>query len=385
MSDSSSNSATNMVNLYSKRLKEVNFNEKLTNFRAKLDQWQKESHRLIDEYYQRKLNEFQTNCNEQYSKIQTEILQLQDEPENTDQRTARITSLDNQLNDLEQTSFEVHLRSLIIPENSITIQKEFHLPQIPNNYSKIPYTATSSSAIASNREYLLMHQDPYVLYLDQDFKIVKQLFWPYGWIRDMCWSTTLNSFILITDNQIYFINNQFEINPASKQDIQQIWFSCTCSNEFLFLSTCQWGSLIYQFKLESSLNLIQQWKPPLTCQDYEGINDIQCNQENLALMIKNPREHTKRIELKSFKTFSTLWSLQLSIGPNIRLFTCCSINTNEWLVVDGTNCHIYQISKDGQFKNSIACPAVPYRANLFASNILAISVENDLNLYRIAV
>lgn len=392
MNDSSTNSDQNMVNLYNMRLKELNLNEKLTNLREKLDQWQKDSHRIIDEYYQRKLNEFnsstdeiQTNFNEQRSIIQTQINQLQNQQENHEQRTAIANSIENHFSDIEQISFDIHLRPLIIPENSITIEKEFHLPKMLNDCSKIFYTNSSSSAIASNQEYLLMHQDPYLLLLDQDFKIVKQQFWSYGWIRDMCWSSTLNSFILITNNQTFFINNQFEISSPVQHNFQQCWFSCTTSNDSLFLSTCQWGSSIYQFNLEPSLNLIQEYKPPLTCESYEGINDIQYNQENLALMIKNPREHKKRIELKSFKTFSTIWSLELSIGQNIRLFTCCPINTNEWLVVDGTNCRIYQISKDGKFKNDITYSSVPYRANIFASNILAIAAENDLNLYRIAV
>jgi hypothetical protein len=100
-------------------------------------------------------------------------------------------------------------------------------------------------------------------------------------------------------------------------------------------------------------------------------------------MIKDPKEHKKRMELKSIKTFSTIWSLELSVGTNIRLFTCCPINYNEWLVIDGTNSRIYQVTKDGKFKTDIHYHSIPYRANLFNSNILAISAENDLNLFHI--
>jgi outer membrane protein assembly factor BamB len=88
------------------------------------------------------------------------------------------------------------------------------------------------------------------------------------------------------------------------------------------------------------------------------------------------------MELKLTETFTTIWSLELSVGSNIRLFSCCPINYNEWLVIDGTNSQIYHITKDGKFKNNIRYDSVPYRANLFNSNTLAISTEYNLKLCR---
>ena len=211
----------------------------------------------------------------------------------------------------------------------------------------------SSSAIASNEQYLLMHQDPYLCLIDQDSKIIKQNFWNNGWIRDMCWSSTLYRFIIITNDNIYFVNEKLEYIRLLKENIKQIWFSCTCSDESLYLSTCEWGSSIYELNLLSPIDLVQQWKSPLICQNYEGINDIKYNNETLALMIKDPKENKKRMELKSIKTFETIWLLELSVGSNIRLFTCCPINYNEWLIIDGTNSQIYHITKDGKFKTNI--------------------------------
>jgi hypothetical protein len=200
----------------------------------------------------------------------------------------------------------------------------------------------------------------------------------------MCWSNKLQCFIVITSNCIYFVNDKLQYFIPIQENIKQNWFSSTCSEEFLYLSTCQWGSSIFQLNLTSPIDIVEQWKTPLTCEDYEGINDIKYNNETLALMIKNPKENKKRMDLKSIKTFSTNWSLELSLGPNIRLFTCCPINFNEWLVIDGTNSHIYQITEDGKYQQNIPYPSIPYRANFFNSNILAISSEYDLNLYPIS-
>jgi len=378
-----------MVNLYNSRLKDSNIDENINNAHQKLDQWREECHKKIEELYQKKLEELNSYINqlkpeyeEKKTRVQRNISQLNDQ-QNIDLRQTTIHSIEQDLNDIEQTSLQIHIRPLHINDNYIYIEKEFDFRKFSSNFSKFFYVEESSSAIASNEQYLLMHQYPYLCLIDQDSKLIKQNFWPNGWIRDMCWSKTLSCFIIITDNNIYFVGTNLQYSSPLEEDIKQFWFSCTCSDEFLYLSTCEWGSSIYQLSLSSSIDFIHQWKPPLTCENYEGINDIKYNNEKLALMIKDPKENKKRMELKIAKTFLTIWSLELSIGSNIRLFTCCPINFNEWLVIDGTNSRIYQITKDGTFKNNIHYNSVPYRANLFNSNILAISAEYDLSLHQI--
>jgi hypothetical protein len=380
MVDSALNPDNNMVNLYNSRLREFSLDEKISATREQLNQWRGECHKTIDEFYERKLqelnnyiDEFRSQYEEKKAKIQTKI---------NDQQS--IDSIEQDLNDIEQTSLQIHLRSLTIDENYFSIEKEFQISNFKQDLStSFLYLSESSSAIASNERYLLMHQFPYLSLINQDSKITKLNLWSYGWIRDMCWSKILQCFIVITTNNIYFVNENLEYYSPLQENIKQNWFSLTCSDEFIYLSTCQWGSSIFQINLTPPIDLIEQWKSPLTCQDYEGINDIKYNNQTLALMIKDPKEHKKRMELKSIKTFSTIWSLELSVGTNIRLFTCCPINYNEWLVIDGTNSRIYQVTKDGKFKTDIHYHSIPYRANLFNSNILAISAENDLNLFHI--
>jgi hypothetical protein len=386
MIDSQSNSENNMVNLYNSRLKEVHINETINTARQKLDQWRDECNQIINEFYQRKLNElnsyidqFKTQYEEKKTRVETNISQLKDQQ---DQDLIK-KEIEKDLNDIEQITLQIHLRQLNINDDYFYIEKEFDFGKILSNDSKFLYTNESSSAIASSERYLLMHQFPYLNLIDQDSKIIKQNFWTNGWIRDMCWSKTLQRFIIITVNNIYFVNEKLESCSPLIGDIKQNWFSCTCSDECLYLSTCEWGSSIYQFNLSSPLEVIKHWKSPSTCETYEGINDIKYNNQTIALMIKDPKENKKRMELKSIKTFKTIWLLELSVGSNIRLFTCCPINYNQWLVIDGTNSQIYLITKDGKFKNNIHFNSIPYRANLFNSNLLAISAEYDLNLCQI--
>ncbi|CAF0989409.1 unnamed protein product [Rotaria sp. Silwood1] len=396
MSNLQLDSNDNMVNLYNKRLKDININDICNGTLRELTQWRDDCHKQIDEIYQRKSEELdiyikkiKSTYEEKKINVQTNIHQLNEEnkknTENNDIIKTIIQSIEQDLNDIEQLSIKINTRLLTIDDSYVHIEKEFNFENLSSNYSKFNYSTTSSSALASNKEFLLMHQSPNLCLIDRDCKIVKQNVWPHDWIRDMCWSETWKCFIIITTNDIYCINEILEYSTSLIDVVKQVWFSCTCSNQSLYLSTCEWGSSIFQFNLLPSFTLIKQWEPPLTCEKDDGINDIKCNNETLALMINDSKTHQKRMELKSTETFDTIWLLHLSIGSDIRLFTCCLINYNEWLAVDGTNSHVYHISKDGKFKTNIKYPSTPYRANLLSSNILAISAEEHLNLYRFSI
>ncbi|CAF4271217.1 unnamed protein product [Rotaria sp. Silwood2] len=396
MINSQLDSNDDMVNLFMKRLKDFNIDNITNDTYGKLSQWRDDCHKKIDEIYQRKFDELNVYINEIKSayeekkiNVQKNILQLNDQnktnKENNDLIKTMIQYIEQDLNDIEQISIKINIRSLTIDNSYVHIEREFNFKNFSLDYPKFNYSIESSSALASNEQFLLMHQYPYLCLIDRDSKIVKQNLWSYGWIRDMCWSKTLNCFIIITTNDIYFVNEMLQYRTPSKDFVKQVWFSCTCSNQSLYLSTCEWGSSIFEFNFLPSLQFNNQWKPPLTCAEYDGINDIQYNNETLALMINDPVKHKKRMELKSTKTFNTIWLIDLSVGTDIRLFTCCPINYNEWLVADGTNSQIYHITNNGKFKNNLSYNSIPYRANLFSSNILAISAEDYLNLHRFSI
>lgn len=393
MINSQSDSDDNMVNLYNSRLKAFNIDEIVNDTHNKLDQWRNDCHKIIEDFYQQKLQDLNSYIDEaknQYEikkqHVQSNLNLLKEQQhkneENKDLIKFTISSIERDLSEIEQTSIQINLRPLVLDNDYFHIEKEFTLRNISMDCPKFVYTELSSSAVASNDRFLLMHQYPYLSLIDHDSKIVKQNSWTYGWIRDMCWSSTLHCFIIITANNIYITDEQ-AVSISLIKSLQQPWFSCTCSDKSLYLSTCEWGSSIFELSLSPSFDIVNQWKSPLTCGNDEGINDIKYNKTTIALMIKDSKEHKKRMDLKSTETFNTIWSFQLSIGPNIRLFTCCSLKYNEWLLIDGTDSHIYHVTTNGKVKNNLQYNTVPYRAHLFGSNILAISAEFDLNLHKI--
>ncbi|CAF0851818.1 unnamed protein product [Adineta steineri] len=388
------NSNDNIVNLYNVRLEAFNIDQITLNAQTKLKQWHAESVKTINDIYQRKSQELTSYLDEaknQYEEkkltIQSNLNQLKDQHEiNEENIPAKliIRSIEQDLDDIEQLCKQINVRPLTIDDSYFHIEKRFSIRNSLQTPSTFGYSQISSSAIASSDKFLLIHQNPYLCLIDRDCRMVRQDLWNHDWIRDMCWSSTLCCFIIITIKDIYIIHEKNLLVAPFKEQFNETWFSCTCSDKSLYLSTCEWGSSIYELSLGSSMDLIKQWKSPFTCKSGEGIHDIKCNNETLALMIKDGRESTRRMELKLISTFTTLWSLPLGAAHNLRLFTCCPLKHNEWLVIDGVESNIYHITKQGKSKDNIHYPSVPYRANLFGSNILAIAAEDNLNLHRIS-
>ncbi|CAF4594858.1 unnamed protein product, partial [Rotaria sp. Silwood2] len=158
----------------------------------------------------------------------------------------------------------------------------------------------------------------------------------------------------------------------------------TCSDTVLFACTNEGASSIMEFTLFPAIELIKEWKYPLTCTKDEIINDIIYNNENLALMVKNKFEKSLRIELRYAQTLYRIWALQLDVKCVQKIpFRCCSLTCNEWLIVDYETERLLQITKDGQLKTAIEYNPTPLRAILFDINKLAISTEGGVNLHTI--
>jgi hypothetical protein len=221
---------------------------------------------------------------------------------------------------------------------------------------------------------------------DIDLTLVKQSPWEHRGIRDMCWSSTLNSFIIISSKLKLFLVNE---NLTSIEVIETIekknWLTCRCSDATLFLSTNERGSKIYAFSLLSSFHLIKQWKSPQSCKSNEIICNITYNNETLALIIEHISNNKVRIELRSSTTLERFWSLPLNIKGVLggMVYRVCPLRCDEWLVMDHNTSRLLHISKDGELKTTCAYTSVPYNGVLFGSNILAIKATKCVNFYRV--
>jgi hypothetical protein len=126
--------------------------------------------------------------------------------------------------------------------------------------------------------------------------------------------------------------------------------SCTCSDKKLYVTVWETGSSIIEFDFTpTSIKFVEQWQSSITCSEQEIIHDIAYNNNTLALVIKDKTSKTVNMELRSSQTLERLWLCQLNIkSSNIFKFHCCSLNYNEWLMVDYENQQLLHVNHNGK-------------------------------------
>jgi hypothetical protein len=391
------NPLVDQINTLGDRLKAVNVESKIANARQKLEEWRIESHQKIEHFFKQKCQELDRQITgkiykqrEEISRIQSKIAEFIREQQTTrrnlDLLTSTIDDLKREVDKIEQSSFNIRRESLAINDNMVTIEElgkhKFDLSNLQPVYKTIK-NPNSSVPVASNDHVLLMHYEPNLCLVDRTLTIVKQGLWNNARIDDMCWSSVLDRFIVIREGNLFLVD-------PSKLSIEEIsivpeekWFSCTCSDRSLYLSTNSFGSSITEYSLPPTIQLIRRWKSPDTCEKDEHINNMRYNNERLALLVAKPHNETVHIELRTSKTLQRLWSLRLNIR-NVQNypFYFCLINEDEWLVADHENSRFIHITSDGKMKEMRAYNSVPWYPCMFGSDILAVATDDSIKFHK---
>ena len=394
------------INTLDNELSALDVDEIINKCRQKLDKWRHDSHKEIDRFYEEKCRELQQRCVQQVNEKRKKIHQLklktneliQEQEATYDDISsfrATINDVKREVNRYEENGILVDARPLVINNNLICIEEwtsnEIDISTLSSLfYRTIDCSNDDWPVLTSNNRYLLLDQYPNLCLIDKECTIIKQCPWEYDRIPDMCWSSPLNYFIIITNKDGVFLINE---NLTSIKSIETIekkqWLSCTCSNASLFLTTNDGNSGIFQFNLLQSFHLIKQWKSPQICNSDEFVHNIAYNNGTLALLkshqwYKYQSTKTVHIEVRSSLTFDQLWSLSLDITHHgERVKRICSLKCDEWLVIDHKTSSFLHISKDGKLKVKRSYEPTGHNATLFGSNILAIRTTNCLNFHKV--
>ncbi len=393
------NPLTDEINMLGDRLKSFNIHEAVSDGRQKLEQWRKDCHEKIDRFFEEKCQELEHLIGDKLDRQRKEILHIQSkvaklvrEQETTrkdiDSLTATIGQLEEEMNNIEESDIRINTLSLVVDDSLVQITKikedELDLSKLSPIYRTLSAPGGSYVAVASSDQILLIHQKPNLCLIDNEMNIVKQVLWTHNPIRDMCWSSTLDRFIIVEKDNIFLIDQRTISIEAIEINDKKEWLTGTCSDTFLFLSTNVWGSSIVQLRLIPSVTIIKEWKSPITCTQDELINGMVYKNKTCAIIIENNVQKSVRIELRSSKTLDRIWSLPLNIIRNQNfLVYCCSLNCNEWLVADYETKSLLQITKDGKLKTAIPYNEIPYCVRMFGSDMLVVLTEKRTNLHKI--
>ncbi|CAF3418132.1 unnamed protein product [Rotaria sp. Silwood1] len=215
------NSLNDNIKVLRDRLKTLNIHTAIANSRRKLEEWRQDCCKKIDCLFEQKCQELdqlveekirqqREELNRIYSKI-TELINAQETTrQDIDLFTLNIRQLETNMNNIEQTCFTINTHPLVIDDKftliKTTTERELDLLTLSPVYRTMRYPKESFVSLISNDRYLMMHQQPNLCLVDREMNIVKQKLWSYGPIWDMCWSSTLDKFIVLEKNNIYLVD-----------------------------------------------------------------------------------------------------------------------------------------------------------------------------------
>ncbi|CAF3765041.1 unnamed protein product [Rotaria socialis] len=396
-SDSQLNSLISEINVLSDRFHHVSVVEPY--FFKSLDKWRVDAYHTIDQFYETQRRNFEQFIRETEDKQRKEIdhfrLKINDfiREQNAKQDDLyllkdTIKLIEKNLNDLPYIQCDI--RPLVIDENLATIKfKKISQDVLPLSrpYQTMNIIDDSYCWMTTNDKYLLVHHKPDLYLLDQQLAIIEKTPWTHGRIYVMCWSSTLNRFIVITNDTIFTIDENLmaiercDLNHHA--NIYHNWRSGTCSNTNLFLSTSELGSSLYEFSLLPSVQFIKEWTSPTTCRKDECIDDLCYKNGKFAIIIFHQPTNEIRLDLRSSTTLDPIWSIEIGRIVPRRTTGCCWLNNDEWLITDEYHFRLFHISTNGHLVKSDKYDPAPYNALLFGKDILAIRTVTGVSLHRL--
>ena len=392
------NTLADEINLLNNRLTAFNVEKLIGDSHRKLEEWRTRCYKTIDDIFQAKCREIDQHANEIVEQhrngihqLRLKIAELLKKQEATmkdiDTLKTMVSTQEEKLNVMEQTCFTVFARSLIVDDSLIRIDKlyqpRFDLSLLAPPYKTIDHVDDSSGVIASNAQFFFVHQAPNLSLMSRELIGIKNHRWSHGLIWDICWSSVLTCFFIITETSLFKVDDKtlsiesIQINQSKK------WCSCTCSDEKLFLSTFGVGSTILQFHIFPSFEFEKQWKSQDICSKDQMITNLVYHNETLALTFLDIRKEEKIMELRSSTTLERLWSLKLDVVYKKSISRCCFLNHGDWLVWDYGTPRILHIANDGKLKKTSEYNSNLVNLILVDGDKLAISTTKGIHIHKI--
>ncbi|CAF1343043.1 unnamed protein product [Didymodactylos carnosus] len=362
-----------------------------------LEKWRSESHRLIDEIYEKKRCEIEKLIEQDFIKQKNEqmktIIDLKqklkiwsDENETTSNevRIIKQTLEDTEASLLyfQKMFVQIETKPLIIDPDFVFVQTRFITKQQPvhdvsfhlenlkcTNVKTLPIDISEwRLRYCANEEHVLVYNGTSHLYLyDTDLNFIKRRkikdsyymdhFERYD-VIDMCWCESLKKILLLTDNHLLefaLSNDRIEVIHTVKRqhnfDFSSNFYRCTCSNESLYISYPNGLPLIDEYDL-STFDFLKQWTSPQTCDANAWIESIRCNysKKQLGLSIMKARE--QRIDLREIKTMNFVWSTRIEDVKYLR--GLYPLRNNEWFVIESSDDGIlFHIHADGTLTSKV--------------------------------
>ncbi|UJR32658.1 hypothetical protein I4U23_020118 [Adineta vaga] len=207
-------------------------------------------------------------------------------------------------------------------------------------------------------------------------------------VWDSCWSSFLNKFIILADNQLYTYDDEIETSDSMqliegvkpKQDKME-FLRCSCSNETIFVTYDERNSSIDEYNMN-------QWT---VVHRYENIvkpNEIIIS---LAISLLNPNligmtilddRQNWHFELRD-RSFLLITSIQLDRSEFNRRILSLPNSTLTWLIIHTGSKYLTVINENGQSKRTIECTENVDLATYIAkrNSLVLLTQKNKLKFF----
>ena len=261
--------------------------------------------------------------------------------------------------------------------NSLYRHDEDILP-LPALYRTTALLGLSKNSLATNENYLLVNGRYEICLIDEQLNVVRRINIKVT-ITDMCWSSALKQFIIISPKDVFSLEEKSMEMKSCEIPSENEWKCGTCSNTKLFVSTTtkEHSWCIHEFYLHPSITFSRKLYSPDTLKN-EEIQSLKFNDDFLAILTREKNSINSRLELWSLHAFQCHRSVDVNSGLN-----CCMLKRNEWMVVDDKNCQLLHISADGKVLRTSTYRSKPKNISLFKNTLLLVRTEYSVDLFKL--
>ena len=225
---------------------------------------------------------------------------------------------------IEQKKVDIELPSISFGSSSLSStsstfpfhlkNKEFVLPEKCRVYS---CSNENGIAMCGNEKSLLICEKDSLLLFDENFIPQEDFHWTNGSIYCLCWIDFVKKFLLLNDRrEIYLINeNHLSIYERIESIPSMNWWSSTCYDKYLYLSTYGRDPIVVQIDLSKSFQLIKQLKCPFLCHSDEFIQQLNSFSDKFILIVSNPKKKLSTCQIRSPVSLNLLSSITLNFSP----------------------------------------------------------------------
>ncbi|CAF0776790.1 unnamed protein product [Didymodactylos carnosus] len=239
------------------------------------------------------------------------------------------------------------------------------------------------SGMASSENVLLYSEGNEKLCLVDRTGTQKQtaIEWKYGSIKDICWSSILNQFIIITTKQVFTV----EITTMTINIISQLkpldnheFGTCDCSENKLLLAYREDGSPLDQYRI-NDWQLEKRW-PLFTLNDYVKCIRFMNDKQVALVIVKYGRSHdgyTLNVQ-NLFQIRDRLTMNIIRTHEDFKVINLICLSHNRYLTLQRDSLLI--IDENGDIKRNVTYGKQIKYAVVVGKDCLVIKTDNDHTL-----